>query len=110
MGAVLGGRANTGCVYVECSGNVYHYAFLYIICIKYPSQDEIPEGGTPLGIYLYADKSKLSSFGTQQGYPVVMRITNIEANVRHGVGFGGGHVVGFLPLVSLILFQDNCCY
>ena len=65
-------------------------------------RSDIPEGGTPLGIYLYADKSKLSTFGTQQGYPVVMRITNIEADVRHGVGFGGGHVVGFLPIVCFI--------
>ncbi|GJF00192.1 hypothetical protein PsYK624_164720 [Phanerochaete sordida] len=60
-------------------------------------QSQIPEDGTPLGIYIYADKNKLSTFGTQKGYPVVMRITNLDADVRHGVGLGGGHVVGFLP-------------
>ncbi|KIP02234.1 hypothetical protein PHLGIDRAFT_79424, partial [Phlebiopsis gigantea 11061_1 CR5-6] len=42
----------------------------------------------PLGIYIYADKSKLSTFGTQQGYP------------RHGVGLGGGHVIGLLPIIK----------
>ncbi|GJF00633.1 hypothetical protein PsYK624_169270 [Phanerochaete sordida] len=63
-------------------------------------QSQTPEGGTPLGIYLYADKNKLSSFGTQKGYPVIMRITNLDADVRHGPGLGGGHVVGFLPDVG----------
>ncbi|EKM49340.1 uncharacterized protein PHACADRAFT_33518 [Phanerochaete carnosa HHB-10118-sp] len=63
-------------------------------------QSELPEGSKPLGIYLYADKNKLFTFGTQKGYPVVMRITNLEAQVRHGCGLGGGHIVGFLPLID----------
>lgn len=63
-------------------------------------QSNIPKDAKPLGIFLYADKNKLSSFGTQQGYPVVMRITNIETHVRHGDGLGGGHVVAFLPVVK----------
>lgn len=72
------------------------------MCINHADsmQSEIPEGGIPLGIYLYADKNNLSSFGSQKGYPVVMRITNLEAHVRHGRGLGGGYIVGFLPYVS----------
>ncbi|GJE87349.1 hypothetical protein PsYK624_034320 [Phanerochaete sordida] len=56
--------------------------------------------GKPFGIILFADKSKISSFGTQQGYPVVARIANLSDDVRNGTGFGGGRIVGFLPVVK----------
>ncbi|GJE85102.1 Plavaka transposase-domain containing protein [Phanerochaete sordida] len=63
-------------------------------------QDDGHMDGKPFGIILFADKSKISSFGTQQGYPVVARIANLSDDVRNGTGFGGGRVVGFLPLVK----------
>ncbi|KIK02915.1 hypothetical protein K443DRAFT_96073, partial [Laccaria amethystina LaAM-08-1] len=44
----------------------------------------LPAGGKPLCYILYADKSKLSSFGSKMGYP----------------GLGGGSVVGWLPIVE----------
>ncbi|KAH9017269.1 hypothetical protein EDB85DRAFT_2203032 [Lactarius pseudohatsudake] len=34
------------------------------------AQSQIPEGGKPLGLILYADKTRLSSFATEEGYPV----------------------------------------
>ncbi|GJF00191.1 hypothetical protein PsYK624_164700 [Phanerochaete sordida] len=54
----------------------------------------------PLGIILFADKSKISSFGTLEGYPVIARIANIDSTIRNGQGFGGACVVGFLPLMK----------
>ncbi|KAF8156755.1 hypothetical protein B0H34DRAFT_798138 [Crassisporium funariophilum] len=35
----------------------------------------------PIGIILYADKTKLSSFGTQMGYPIVARLANLPAEI-----------------------------
>ncbi|KAH9961701.1 hypothetical protein BGW80DRAFT_1181151, partial [Lactifluus volemus] len=63
-------------------------------------QSQIPEGGSPLGLILYADKTKLSSFGTTMGYPVVARCANLPASIRNSNGFGGGRVVGWLPIVK----------
>ncbi|KAI0257967.1 hypothetical protein BC834DRAFT_837424, partial [Gloeopeniophorella convolvens] len=65
-------------------------------------QSSIPKGGTPLCLILYADKTKLSSFGTQKGYPVIARIANLPAKIRNGEGFGGGRVVGWLPIVKSV--------
>ncbi|KAG1829882.1 hypothetical protein EV424DRAFT_1585853 [Suillus variegatus] len=48
---------------------------------------QLPPGGKPLAYILYADKTKLSSFGTAKGYPVYARE-------------GGGYVVGWLPIVK----------
>lgn len=52
-----------------------------------------------LCLELYADKTKLSSFGTEKGYPVMARIANLPVKIRNGEGIGGGHVVGWLPTV-----------
>ena len=62
----------------------------------------LSKGGKPFGIILFADKSRLSTFGTQKGYPVIARIANLDSNLRSGIGPGGGRVVGFLPIVCLI--------
>jgi hypothetical protein len=62
-------------------------------------QSALPEGGKPFGIILYADKTKLSSFGTQMGYPVIARCANLPSDIRNGQGVGGGRVVGWLPIV-----------
>jgi hypothetical protein len=66
-------------------------------------QSQIPEGGSPLCFILYADKIKLSSFGTTMGYPVIARCANLPTMIQNGNGFGSGHVVGWLPVVSLRL-------
>ncbi|KAJ7824744.1 hypothetical protein B0H14DRAFT_3110853 [Mycena olivaceomarginata] len=49
---------------------------------------------------LYADKAKLSSFGTQKGYSVVARLANIVVGLRNGSDWGGGQIVGWLPVVE----------
>ncbi|KAJ7746208.1 hypothetical protein B0H14DRAFT_2637012 [Mycena olivaceomarginata] len=43
---------------------------------------------------LYTDKAKLSSFGTQKGYPVVARLAS---------DWGGGQIVGWLPVLRKTL-------
>ena len=54
-----------------------------------------------VALELYADKTKLSSFGTQKGYPVMARILNLPVKVHNGDELGGARVVGWLPVVSL---------
>ncbi|KAG1886896.1 uncharacterized protein F5891DRAFT_1200395 [Suillus fuscotomentosus] len=63
-------------------------------------QSQLPEGTKPLAFILYADKTKLSLFGTTRGYPVVARLANLPTNIRNGQGMGGGYVVGWLPIVK----------
>ncbi|KAK0472864.1 hypothetical protein IW261DRAFT_1553238 [Armillaria novae-zelandiae] len=61
-------------------------------------QSSLPPGGKPLAYILYADKTRLSSFGTAKGYPVMARIANLPDAIRNGKGWGGGTVVGWLPI------------
>ncbi|KIK69151.1 hypothetical protein GYMLUDRAFT_152168 [Collybiopsis luxurians FD-317 M1] len=63
-------------------------------------QDQLPDDGVPLCIIFYADKSKLSSFGTAKGYPVIARLANLPIEIRNSVGLGGGRVVGWYPIVK----------
>ncbi|KAH9959022.1 hypothetical protein BJV74DRAFT_799983 [Russula compacta] len=61
---------------------------------------QIPDGGHVLALILYADKTKLSSFGTAKGYPVVAHCVNLLTEIWNGDGFGGGHIIGWLPVVT----------
>ncbi|EIW80027.1 hypothetical protein CONPUDRAFT_58076 [Coniophora puteana RWD-64-598 SS2] len=67
-------------------------------------QEDLPKLGdhpaAPFAIVLYADKTRLSSAGNVQGYPVVARCANLPADIRNGKGSGGGYVVGWLPIVE----------
>ncbi|KAG6905479.1 hypothetical protein DXG01_002463 [Tephrocybe rancida] len=45
-------------------------------------QSCIPKGGKPLAITLYADKTRLSSFGGHQGYPIMANINNLPDTVE----------------------------
>ncbi|EPS99113.1 hypothetical protein FOMPIDRAFT_12620, partial [Fomitopsis schrenkii] len=63
-------------------------------------QSSLPDDGTPFGFIIYADKTKLSSFGTEKGYPVLVRCAHLPIEIRNGSGIGGGGLVGWLPLVS----------
>ncbi|KAG1838310.1 hypothetical protein F4604DRAFT_1997251 [Suillus subluteus] len=63
-------------------------------------QSQLPPGGKPLAFVLYADKTRLSSFGTARGYPVVARLANLPVDIRNGQGVGSGYVVGWLPIVK----------
>ncbi|KAI9428775.1 hypothetical protein H4582DRAFT_2091022 [Lactarius indigo] len=62
-------------------------------------QSRIPKGARPLCFILYADKSKLSSFGTEMAYPVIARCANLPVEIRNSNGTGGGRVIGWLPIV-----------
>ena len=61
----------------------------------------LPEGAKMVCLELYADKSRLSSFGTEKGYPVMARIVNLPVGIRNSNGIGGARVVGWLPIVCL---------
>jgi hypothetical protein len=54
-----------------------------------------------LAFIIYADKKKLSSFGTAKGYPIVAQLGNLPVEICNTDGHGGGHVVGWLPIVML---------
>ncbi|KAI0754076.1 hypothetical protein C8Q80DRAFT_1296322 [Daedaleopsis nitida] len=69
--------------------------------IWWDMETALPNDVYPVMFILYADKTKLSSFGSQKGYPVVARLANLPCDVRNGDGYGGGQVVGFLPIVSV---------
>ncbi|KAI9444316.1 hypothetical protein H4582DRAFT_2071883 [Lactarius indigo] len=61
-------------------------------------QSGIPKGVHPLCFILYADKLKLSSFGTEKAYPVIARCTNLPAEIWNcNSGVGGGRIVRWLP-------------
>ncbi|KAG2155366.1 uncharacterized protein EDB93DRAFT_1239231 [Suillus bovinus] len=54
----------------------------------------------PLTFILYTNKSKLTSFGTQKGYPIIAQIVNLPVEILNGVGVAGGRVMGWLPIVN----------
>ncbi|KIP07360.1 hypothetical protein PHLGIDRAFT_71277, partial [Phlebiopsis gigantea 11061_1 CR5-6] len=72
----------------------------FTACRAWNVQSHLPENGKPLGLIVYADKTKLSSFGTLKGYPVMMCISNLLRCVRNGSGVGGTRIVGWLPIVA----------
>ncbi|KAK6992349.1 hypothetical protein R3P38DRAFT_2802824 [Favolaschia claudopus] len=65
------------------------------------AQSALPDdpAAKPLCFVIYADKSKLSTFGTQKAYAVVARLANIRVGIQNSTGFGGGQVVGHQPIV-----------
>ncbi|KAH7870089.1 uncharacterized protein C8R40DRAFT_1073545 [Lentinula edodes] len=63
-------------------------------------QSKLPARAVPLCVVFYADKSKLSLFGTAKGYPVIVQCANLPMDIRNGSGIAGGRVVGWLPIVS----------
>ncbi|KAK0496569.1 hypothetical protein EDD18DRAFT_1105675 [Armillaria luteobubalina] len=63
-------------------------------------QTTLPDSGKPICYIIYADKTWLSSFGTVQGYPVIVRLGNLPSHICNGQGVGGGHVIGWLLIVK----------
>ncbi|KAG1890418.1 uncharacterized protein F5891DRAFT_1131709 [Suillus fuscotomentosus] len=64
------------------------------------AQSQLPPDAKPLAFILYADKSKLSSFGSQKGYPIIARIANLPVHIHNSnTALGGGRVVGWLPII-----------
>ncbi|KAJ7742490.1 hypothetical protein DFH07DRAFT_750448 [Mycena maculata] len=66
------------------------------------TQSKLPKhpDAKPCPLIVYADKAKLSSFGTQKAYPIVARLANIFVGIRNSNEWGGGQIVGSLPVVS----------
>ncbi|TFK66709.1 hypothetical protein BDN72DRAFT_131967 [Pluteus cervinus] len=63
-------------------------------------QEKLPADGKPLCMLLYADKTKLSTFNSESGYPVIAQLMNLPSHIRNGNGLGGGRIVGWLPIVK----------
>ncbi|KAI6105102.1 hypothetical protein EV401DRAFT_2060642 [Pisolithus croceorrhizus] len=64
-------------------------------------QSSLPDvrNAVPFGLIIYANKTKLSSFGTAKGYPVVVWCANLLVEIWNSHVIGGGCVVGWLPIV-----------
>ncbi|KAI0086723.1 hypothetical protein BDY19DRAFT_959866, partial [Irpex rosettiformis] len=60
----------------------------------------IDPNGKPFAIILWADTSKLSTFGTQKGHFIIARAGNLPEFIRNGSSIGGGRIVGFVPLIA----------
>ncbi|KAG1898822.1 uncharacterized protein F5891DRAFT_1129283 [Suillus fuscotomentosus] len=63
-------------------------------------QSQLLPGGKPLAFILYTDKTRLSSFGTVKGYPVVAHLANLPTGIRNGQGTSSGYMIGWLPIVK----------
>ncbi|KAF8895008.1 hypothetical protein CPB84DRAFT_1816018 [Gymnopilus junonius] len=59
---------------IQASWSFYFYAtactLTHITKLYLNLQSQLPEGASPIFLILYADKSKLSSFGTAKGHPI----------------------------------------
>ncbi|KAF8139588.1 hypothetical protein K438DRAFT_1785548 [Mycena galopus ATCC 62051] len=61
-----------------------------------------------VGLIIYVDKSKLSTFGMEKAYAVVARVANIAVSVRNSNNqFGGRQVVGHQPVVKEDANENN---
>jgi len=74
-------------------------------------EDTVPldHGDIPsilFGILFYSDKSKLSSFGSVKGWPVLTCALPLPLNIRNSKGHGGVCLVGWLPYVGS---SSICC-
>ncbi|KAG6806401.1 hypothetical protein H0H92_011465, partial [Tricholoma furcatifolium] len=69
--------------------------------LLWDAQHKLPDNPKAkiLPFIIYADKTKLSSFGTAKGYPIVARCALFPHDIRNSDGVGGGRVVGWLPIV-----------
>lgn len=76
--------------------------FIYICILIENLQSTLPPDGRLFGYIIYADKSRLSSFGSIQAYPVVARPANLVTEIRNSNGIGGGRIVGWLPIVCFL--------
>ncbi|KAI6141445.1 hypothetical protein BKA82DRAFT_4018739 [Pisolithus tinctorius] len=53
----------------------------------------------PFAFIIYTNNTKLSSFGTATGYPVVVCCANLLVEIQNSHTIGGGCIVGWLPVV-----------
>ena len=67
-------------------------------------QSKLPDDAGIFAIILHANKTKLSTFGTQKGYPIYARCGNLPLRVRNSVKHGKEILAGLMPVVSI----DHC--
>ncbi|KAG1854811.1 hypothetical protein DFJ58DRAFT_841293 [Suillus subalutaceus] len=67
----------------------------------------LPHNGAPFAFILYADKTHLSSAGAVKAYPVIAHCGNLPFEIRNVDGPGGGHLVGWLPIVPADSDEDG---
>ena len=96
---------------LHVDAGIFRYASRYssnsaVVHLQTYLQSTLPANGKPLGLIAYSDKTKLSSFGTAKGYPVMASISNFGAEVRSGSGIGSGRVVGWEPVVGALRVQN----
>lgn len=96
----------TGDAWWRIQVRLLHIGLAHTLTWFLSNQSHLPAGASPICFIIYADKTKLSSFGTQKGYPIIARIANLPAHIRNGEGIGGGQIVGWLPIVRF-LFQTS---
>jgi len=84
-------------------GGRSRFVIILALSLAWPTQSlksNLPDGAKPLCILLYADKTRLSSFGTAKAHPVIARCANLPVEIRNGEEIDGGRVVGWLPIVG----------
>ncbi|KAI6145808.1 hypothetical protein BKA82DRAFT_4330460 [Pisolithus tinctorius] len=65
------------------------------------------ENAVPFAFILYTDKTQLSSHGTVKGYPMVAHCANLPVHICNGERYGGGCVVGWLPIVPKLASEER---
>ncbi|KAI5985802.1 hypothetical protein EDC04DRAFT_2873644 [Pisolithus marmoratus] len=65
------------------------------------------ENAVPFTFILYANKTQLLSHGTVKGYPVVAHCANLPVHIRNGEQYGGGCIVGWLPIVPELAQEER---
>ncbi|KAK0216357.1 hypothetical protein IW262DRAFT_1464893 [Armillaria fumosa] len=73
-------------------------------------QTALPTDRKLICYIIYVDKTWLSSFGTVQGYPIIVRLGNLPSHIHNGQGVGGGRVIGWLPIVKEEAKHKNKSY
>src|SRR5260221_6043852 len=72
----------------------------------------LDHGGIPsilFGILYYSDKSKLLSFGSVKGWPVLVHALPLPCSIHNGRGHGGVCLIGWLPYVRHPLVCHSLC-
>ncbi|KAI5994925.1 hypothetical protein F5J12DRAFT_785722 [Pisolithus orientalis] len=62
-------------------------------------QSSLPKvlNAVPFAFIIYANKTKLSSFGTAKGYPVVVHCANLLVEIQNSHAIGGGCICWMVP-------------
>ena len=73
-------------------------------------QSSLPPGAVPFFIMVYANKNRLSSFGTAKGYPAIAVCAHLPILIRNGERCGKRVCVGWFPIVSTFFPNSKTCH